>query len=1434
MTATTPSDLSSTVPSVGISPGLAFALVRPPLTVLTHAAASAAGTTVLRVVADDHPDVPALVAACAVQAGSVVLDIEWSSVGVRRAEEGALLDAAPGARPGEGDTIAEIRLTLELAETTGDRRVRATERLVRDLAADLTLVADGAQPLHFDHIREKAVSALDRAGVERRAPAYDIALRIVDALPVADLLLPAADEVLEWVVTAARDAAAIDVRVLTVPAPLPHSTTCLVLVPLRRLDHRLGAVATAIVERQFGGRAAMGELSVAGSVLAVLRFDVRSTSQPDRAPRTSFTVGGAIEDELRATIKTWDDSFREALGQHSGTATSDSAQRYAEALPEAYKKEHGVERAAVDAATLESLPPNSSSLSLYRISGSTQTPWRCTLYVAGQPVTLSRVLPLLHSLAVEVVDEHPYPVRRSDGTQCWIYDFGITFDGDAARAGAGDDADDLTSRFSAAFAAMWDGCAEIDGFNALVLRAGLDWRQAAMLRAYARYLRQAAFPYSQDHIARVLSRHTDIVRQIVTLFTMQFDPDAASEAASDAMAQQLNDTIDAIPEIDSDRILRSFLRLVRATLRTNYFSGAAHQSTRRALAFKLDPRSIPELPSPRPRFEIFVYSPWVEGVHLRFGAIARGGLRWSDRLEDFRTEILGLVKAQAVKNAVIVPVGAKGGFVVKKPPVGTGDPDADRTARLGEGITCYREFIAGLLDLTDNVDRETGTVLAPDGVVRRDGDDTYLVVAADKGTAAFSDIANEVATQYGFWLGDAFASGGSAGYDHKGMGITAKGAWKSVERHFRELGVDTRTDAFTVVGIGDMSGDVFGNGMLLSPVLRLVAAFDHRHIFVDPDPDPSRSYAERARLFDLPTSSWDDYDRSILSEGGGIWARTEKSIPIDSRMRAALALPDSTNLLSPTDLIAAILRAPVDLLWNGGIGTYVKASTESHADVGDKANDGVRVDARAVRARVIGEGGNLGVTALGRTEYALAGGRINSDALDNSAGVDCSDHEVNIKILLDTAVSAGTLDKDQRNPLLASMTDDVAALVLADNTSQNELLGTTRAVAARSLSVHRRQITALERHRGLVRAHEALPSDEDLGVRAATGTGLVSPELSTLLAHVKLALKEDLLAGQLPDTGELANRLPQYFPTQVRDKIAPGTAHPLAREIVTTMVINEVVDDGGLSYVHRLLEDCAASTEDAVRAFTITADVFDLRSVWGEIRRTEMPTAASDLLKAESRRLLGRGSRWFLANRPQPLAIGAEIARFAGAVRRLTPVLPSWLQGADVDNVRRRAAPAIEAGAPQDLAHRVFRSLDVFSLLDIVEIAEVSERDSTEVGAVYWALNAHLEAGRLLTSVTALDRGDRWHALARQALRDDLYSSMRALCLDVLASSEPGQDPQDSIAEWEAGNSARLERARATLQSVFESNAFDLATLSVTARQLRSMVRTPHSSAAAH
>ena len=640
--------------------------------------------------------------------------------------------------------------------------------------------------------------------------------------------------------------------------------------------------------------------------------------------------------------------------------------------------------------------------------------------------------------------------------------------------------------------------------------------------------------------------------------------------------------------------------MIQATLRTNYFVSSPDSARQQnVLSVKLNPGLIDELPLPRPKFEIFVYSPRVEGVHLRFGHVARGGLRWSDRREDFRTEILGLVKAQAVKNAVIVPVGAKGGFVVKAPPVATGDAAADRDAQRNEGVACYKLFIAGLLDLTDNVDKATGDVVTPPDVVRRDGDDAYLVVAADKGTATFSDIANEVAASYGFWLGDAFASGGSVGYDHKAMGITAKGAWEAVKRHFREMGVDTQTEDFTVVGVGDMSGDVFGNGMLLSKHIRLLAAFDHRHIFIDPNPDAATSWIERKRLFDLPRSSWEDYDRSLISEGGGVYSREQKSIPISPQIRAALGIAENVEEMTPPTLIKAILKAPADLLFNGGIGTYIKAETESDADVGDRANDPVRVNGNQVRAKVIGEGGNLGVTSLGRIEFNLAGGRCNTDALDNSAGVDCSDHEVNIKILIDSLVTAGKVRAEDRTALLVSMTDEVGRLVLVDNEDQNDLMGTSRANAASLLPVHARMIKDFVKDHGLNRELEALPSEKEIRRRTEAGIGLTSPELATLMAHVKLALKQELLASELPDQEAFASRLPWYFPSNLRDQFANDIRqHQLRREIVTTMLVNDLVDTSGITYAYRISEDVGVGPVDAVRSYVATNAIFRIGEVW--------------------------------------------------------------------------------------------------------------------------------------------------------------------------------------------------------------------------------------------
>ena len=759
-------------------------------------------------------------------------------------------------------------------------------------------------------------------------------------------------------------------------------------------------------------------------------------------------------------------------------------------------------------------------------------------------------------------------------------------------------------------------------------------------------------------------------------------------------------------------------------------------------------------------------------MHLRYGAVARGGLRWSDRPQDFRTEILGLVKAQAVKNAVIVPVGAKGGFVVRRPEAGN-----------DEVVACYKTFISGLLDVTDNLvvqpDGRSATVPPPD-VVRHDGDDAYLVVAADKGTAKFSDTANEVAASYGFWLGDAFASGGSVGYDHKAMGITARGAWESVKRHFRELGVDTQAEEFTVVGIGDMSGDVFGNGMLLSPHIRLVAAFDHRHVFVDPDPDAARGFAERQRLFALPRSSWDDYDRDAISAGGGVWPRTAKSVPIGAEIRAALGLDDDITRLSPPELIRAILRAPVDLLWNGGIGTYVKASEETHGDAGDKANDAIRADASELRVKVVGEGGNLGLTQRGRIEFARNGGKINTDAIDNSAGVDCSDHEVNIKILLDRLVADGALDRDARNALLVEMTDEVAELVLADNRSQNALLGVGRAHAKGMIRVHRRFVADLETRRGIDRYLEVLPDKAGFAALESAGQGLTGPELATLVAHAKLDLHARVLASDLPDTAAFSQRLPEYFPRPLRERFPDAiAAHPLRREILTTLLVNETVDAAGMTYAFRMEDELGASPDDSVRAFAVATAVFDLPELWQRLASPEIPTAVSDRVVLVSRRLLDRAARWFLTNRPQPLAVGSAITRFAEPVRALRPRLSELLVGRECAEMTAAAAKLQADGVPAELALEAAALLESYGLLDVVDLLELADRekeprDPFEVARLYYAMSEHLGISLALTAVSGLERGDRWHSLARLALRDDLYSSLRAVTLDALREAAPG------------------------------------------------------------
>src|SRR5215207_2090451 len=885
---------------------------------------------------------------------------------------------------------------------------------------------------------------------------------------------------------------------------------------------------------------------------------------------------------------------------------------------------------------------------------------------------------MFESMGLRVRDERPYEVTPSDGSPTWIYDFGVEYDADGEL-----DVDEVRERFQDAFVRVWRGEVENDGFNGLVLRAGLDWRDVTVLRAVARYLRQARVAFSQRYMAQALIAHPGIATALVELFRARFDPDRErGPEIADASAQQIEEAIEAVESLDEDRILRGFLAVVGAMLRTNHFQSNARGAPKPYLSFKLDPARIPLLPAPRPRFE---------GVHLRGGAVARGGLRWSDRREDFRTEILGLMKAQMVKNALIVPVGAKGGFVVKRPP-------AAREALREEVVACYRTFISGLLDVTDTI--ADGRVVPPRDVVRHDGDDPYLVVAADKGTATFSDTANAIAQEYGFWLGDAFASGGSVGYDHKAMGITARSAWVSVARHFRELGIDIQSTEFSVVGIGDMSGDVFGNGMLLSPHIRLVGAFDHRHVFIDPDPDPAVSFAERRRLFELPRSSWDDYDRSLISEGGGVWPRTAKSITVSEAAQTALGI--EADRLTPSELIRALLRSPVDLLWNGGIGTYVKATSENNADVGDKANDAVRVDARELRCRVVGEGGNLGFTQRGRIEYALAGGRINTDAIDNAGGVNCSDHEVNIKILLDAVVADGDLTAKQRNRLLADMSDAVGERVLRGSYLQTQALSLALAQASSMIDVHDRMMRSLEQVGRLDRDLEALPDGE---ASAERGGGLTQPELAVLLAYSKITLYAALLDSDLPEDEALTAELADYFPAPLPKRFADRLPqHRLRREIVATRVTNGIVDRAGTTFVFRLQEDTGAAPADIARACAVARDVFDMRGFWADVEALDLEVAASAQIAMllDARRLVERATRWLLRSRPPPLDIGSEIERFADGANAVAEALPGVLVDAEREEFEARMAALVDEGVPPALAGRVARLGDLFAALDVV------------------------------------------------------------------------------------------------------------------------------------
>ncbi|TAL99557.1 MAG: NAD-glutamate dehydrogenase, partial [Rhodanobacter sp.] len=1078
-------------------------------------------------------------------------------------------------------------------------------------------------------------------------------------------------------------------------------------------------------------------------------------------------------------------------------------------------------------------------------------------YRAGGDISLSEVLPQLENLGLRVLTEHVYEIPGDAPLS--IQDFEVQPVGKLAFS-----VEQVGALFEDAFEQIWRGNAENDGFNRLVLGAKLGWRQVAMLRGYSKYLLQTGVTFSQSYMEEILNRYPAITGLLVELFLARLDPrrevlsaqelkvtgatlavelqtlmPAPIQAAQPSLIDELGNALsrpraeqikavegaigtllENVASLDEDRILRSFVGLIRATLRTSFFQ-RWHGEYRPYISYKFDSHQVRELPKPVPYREIWVCAPRVEGIHLRFGAVARGGLRWSDRREDFRTEVLGLVKAQMVKNTVIVPVGSKGGFFVKKSPT-----DGDRDAVLAEGITCYKLFVNGLLDITDNL--VDGKVVHPQDVVRHDPDDPYLVVAADKGTAKFSDIANAISIEHNYWLGDAFASGGSHGYDHKGMGITARGAWESVKRHFRSLNRDCQSQDFTCVGIGDMSGDVFGNGMLLSGHIRLLAAFDHQHVFLDPNPDPARTLVERERMFKLPRSSWDDYDKSLISAGGGVYPRSAKSIPISPQVREALGLKSDVEHLAPTDLLSAILKAPVDLLWNGGIGTYVKCSTETHADVRDRTNNALRVNGADLRCRIVGEGGNLGMTQKGRIEAAQKGVLLNTDFIDNSAGVDTSDHEVNIKILLNDAVKRGELTDEARNTQLAAMTDEVGELVLWDNYRQNQAITLMEHQSVGRIGSMAHFICTLEAEGTLDRQVENLPSDAELTERKTRGLGLTRPELAVLLAYDKLRLFQQLVDSDVPEDPYLSKELMRYFPEPLHEKYAEHMQrHRLKREIIATAVTNSTINRMGATFMMRMQEDTGKGPAAIAKAYTAAREILDARQLWALIEAMDSKVAEDTQVDAVKQiwSLLRHMTRWLL-NRPGgSLNIADNVARYQEGVSALRSVLPEVLTPTGKGDFSSSQEKWEGLGLPAELGLRLARVPNLRAALDMVEVVQQSGQPMEQVARVFFELGEALDLEWLRGQIEALPVEGHWHAQARGSLLDELNQQHRALALQVLtlASDRTALSP---VQAWLQRDDATLQHTRSMLAEILTQNA-DYPIASVAVRRLAQLAQVP-------
>jgi glutamate dehydrogenase len=1202
------------------------------------------------------------------------------------------------------------------------------------------------------------------------------------------------------------------IRLLLRRDPFRRFYSCLVFVPREKYNTQVRERIERVIGEALSATGMESQVQIAESNLA--RIHIVARTLPSAGARID---ADALERRIAVAVRSWGDDFKAAL-----LARFDEAYAlhlfatYAQAFPAAYTEDFSGDAAAIDVTFLEAAErePDRLHLDVYRPEPRRKDKFFLKIFRSQQDaIPISDLLPMLENMGLKVMAERPYGLEFPAGRRAWIQDLELNIQGSAVTK-----FDVLADDIKSAFTAVWTGLMDSDSFNQLTLTAGVPWRLVVVLRAYCRYLLQTGLPFSQGYIAQVLVNNPAVARNLADLFVTRFDPDLSETARRNGTArldQQIRSKLEEVTRSDEDRILRALWNALSATVRTNAYQPAHSGQLKDYLSFKIESQKIRELPLPKPMFEIFVFSTRMEGVHLRMGYVARGGIRWSDRREDFRTEVLGLMKAQQVKNTVIVPVGAKGGFVVRRALTG------DRDAQLAEVIACYQTLIRGMLDLTDNIVEEK--ILAPPRVVRLDGDDAYLVVAADKGTATFSDIANAISEEYGFWLGDAFASGGSAGYDHKKMAITARGAWECVKRHFRETGVDIQNQDFTVAGIGDMAGDVFGNGMLQSRHLRLVAAFNHQHIFIDPDPDAARSYRERERLFRLPRSSWEDYSKAAISKGGGVYSRGAKSLTLSREAQALLELPVQ---VTPNEVIKAILKAHVDLLWNGGIGTYVKATSESNTDVGDRTNDAVRIDATMLNCKVIGEGGNLGFSQLGRVEFARRGGRLNTDFIDNSAGVNCSDVEVNLKILLNGAVRAGEITRAARDRLLVQMTDEVAGLVLRNNYLQGQAISTSEFHSKERLSENASVIRVLERSGDLNRALEFLPSDEEIAERRKAGEGLTRPELAILLSYGKIWLYKALIHSNVPEDPYLSGELIRYFPGPVQRRFASRLKrHRLRREIIATAITNSLINRMGPVFPVRAQDDTGADPAAIARAYTTAREVFAVRDIWAQIESLDnkIPASVQYTAMYQTTRLLRHASYWLIENLRERLDIERAVRRYAAPVHELWSELGSALSATASARLGAYRSKLIEQNVPERLATRIASLETLHCALDLVEVAMAAKVAIGYAAKTYFEIGERIGLTWIKEQIDGLAVEGQWQAAARRTMRDDLYGLQRRITGAALECK--GRDAGARVDEWMRRRAASVDILKRIVVDLRTGSPPDFATLSVALQAVRRLAQ---------